>query len=149
MHISCANIDDLEALAGLFDAYRVFYGQDSDPPRAHAFLNDRLERGESTIFIARLDDGTAAGFTQLYPLFSSVSTGRVWLLNDLYVASSARRTGTGAALLAAAREFARSTGALRIELATAHGNTAAQALYEREGYVVDTEFRRYSLNTKG
>lgn len=145
MNIVRATLGDLEDVSVLFDGYRVFYRQETDLARAREFMGERLRRGDSVIFIARDEVGTATGFTQLYPVFSSVSTGRVWLLNDLFVAENARRSGTGAALLGAARDFGRETGALRIELATEHTNTTAQALYEREGYQLETKFRRYSL----
>ncbi|MFV1979747.1 MAG: hypothetical protein ACC655_01210, partial [Rhodothermia bacterium] len=74
--------DDLDVLVPLFDAYRVFYEQPSDPERARTFLTARMRMGESTIFLAGLD-GEPAGFVQLYPSFSSVSTARIWILNDL------------------------------------------------------------------
>src|SRR6266851_4244256 len=92
-----AGLDDLEALAPLFDGYRRFYRQPSDPQAARAFLAERLKRNESVIFVAVLDGGIV-GFTQLYPLFSSVSMKRLWLLNDLFVAPEARRTGAGRGL---------------------------------------------------
>ena len=43
--------------------------------------------------------GEAVGFTQLYPLFSSVRTARVYLLNDLFVSAlgATQRRGPGAA----------------------------------------------------
>ena len=70
-----ATPDDLDAVAALFDAYRRFYGQPGDVPRAHAFLAERIGRDESVVLLAE-DAGTTLGFTQLYPLFSSVRTGR-------------------------------------------------------------------------
>ncbi|HLM54068.1 MAG TPA: GNAT family N-acetyltransferase [Pseudoxanthomonas sp.] len=124
---------DTGRLAPLFDRYRVFYGQPSDPVRARAFLDERLRRGESVVLLAELD-GQALGFTQLFPSFSSVFTARTWILNDLYVEAAARRRGVGAALLGAAAGFARDTGALRLELETGHDNQAAQALYRRLGW---------------
>jgi hypothetical protein len=65
--------NELEDLVPLFDAYRQFYGQRSDPAAAREFLRDRLERDESVIYVAYADGREAAGFTQLYPSFSSVS----------------------------------------------------------------------------
>src|SRR4249919_331542 len=89
-----ATLDDLDLVAPLFDGYRRYYGQASDLPRAKAFLRERLERNESTILLA-MRDGQAAGFTQLYPMFSSVRTAGLWILNDLFVAENARRSGVG------------------------------------------------------
>lgn len=149
MRIERAGIGDAAAVAELFDAYRVFYGQEPDLAQALGFIGERLEQGDAVIFVAWDEAGTPVGFTQLYPCFSSVSMGRIWILNDLYVSAAARRQGVGSALLRRARDFGVETGALRIELATAHTNATAQALYASEGYLLDTVFRRYSLPLGG
>lgn len=128
-----ATAADLAALVPLFDAYRVFYGQPSDPGRARGFLGERFARGDSVLLLAERD-GDAAGFTQLYPMFPSVSAARVWVLNDLFIAAGARRGGVARALLQAAEEFARADGALRLELETTTDNQAAQALYRAAGW---------------
>ena len=64
---------DLDDLVPLFDGYRQFYGQRSDLAAARAFLRDRIERDESVIYLAYTKPREAAGFTQLYPSFSSIS----------------------------------------------------------------------------
>src|SRR5687767_8930354 len=109
-----ATLDDLDALTPLFDGYRQFYGQRSDRDAARAFLSARLQAAESVVLMALLDDGPAAGFTQLYPTFSSVRMARVWVLNDLYVDVAARGHGAARALLQSAAEFARGDGAIRL-----------------------------------
>ncbi len=144
--IAQATVDDLDALAGLFDAYRVFYRQASDRAIARGFLFERLQRGESMIFIARdTSDDAALGFIQLYPAFSSVSVGRIWILNDLFVTRTARQRGVARALMARARTFATESGALRLVLETAEDNGPAQALYQSLGYVREIGTRHYSL----
>lgn len=142
--VSRAGLGDLEALVPLFAAYRVFYGQPDDTAAARAFLEERLRKAESVIFIARID-GKAAGFTQLYPCFSSVRAQRTWLLNDLYVAEGARRKGIASGLLDAARQHGLATGAGGLTLQTDRGNAAAQALYEREGWIRQTGYYWYDL----
>src|SRR2546430_8504474 len=137
-----AGLDDLEALVPLFDGYRQFYRQPSDPDGARAFLAERIKRGESVIFVA-LVDGAAAGFTQLYPLFSSVSMKRLWLLNDLFVAPAGRRAGAGRALLDRAERWARETGAKGLTLSTELTNATSQRLYESAGWTQDDEFVHY------
>ncbi|MEL1265674.1 GNAT family N-acetyltransferase [Pseudoxanthomonas putridarboris] len=128
LSITRATLDDVDSVASLFDQYRRFYRQPADSALAQAFISERLRRGESAILLAERD-GAAAGFTQLFPSFSSVRAGRTWILNDLFVVPDARRTGVARALLQAAAEFARKDGALRLELETDHDNHAAQALY--------------------
>lgn len=141
-----AAIGDVPLLAPLFDAYRVFYGQSSDLKLAETFLFDRLSTGESVIlFCGQSPDRSPAGFTQLYPSFSSTSAGRIWILNDLFVAPAFRRLGVGRLLIQAAHDHARETGALEVVLSTAHTNKAAQTLYESIGYVQDTDYRTYSF----
>lgn len=142
MEIRAATPTDLEALIPLFDAYRVFYQAQSDPEGARRFLGERLAKGESRVFLA-WQNGKAVGFTQLYPSFSSVSMQRLWILNDLFVAPEARKTGAGAALMERAAEFARADGAKGLSLATQTSNRTAQALYGRQGYVKDEEFFHY------
>ncbi len=139
-----ADLQSVDAIAPLFDAYRQFYKQAPDLERARAFITDRLAKAESVIFLA-VGDGSYLGFTQLYPLFSSVGLGRAWLLNDLYVAPASRRQGAGEALLERARQFAEETGALSLALETAVDNVPAQQLYERLGWVRETEFYTYNL----
>lgn len=140
-----ASLADLNRIAPLFDAYRQFYGQAPDLALAREFLRERLERDQSIIFLALGQDGSAAGFTQLYPSFSSASARRIFILNDLFVDPAARRSGVGRALLQAAADFGRKAGAARLTLSTAHTNTSAQALYEAAGWLRDEGFRSYDL----
>lgn len=142
--IARAGLADLDDLAPLFDGYRRFYGQPADLPRAAAFLRARLEADESVIFLARLD-GAAVGFTQLYPVWTSVRTARAWLLNDLFVTPQARGHGVARALLDAAREHGRATGARYLQLETARDNVAAQRLYAAHGWTRDEAMHTYHL----
>jgi GNAT superfamily N-acetyltransferase len=137
-----AELHDLDALVPLFDGYRRFYAQRSDPDGARAFLADRMKRGESVIFLAVVD-GTIVGFTQLYPQFSSVSMQKLWLLNDLFVAADARTSGAGRALLERAERWAAETGAKGLTLSTQITNLTAQRLYEASGWTKDDEFIHY------
>lgn len=136
----------IEKIAPLFDAYRVFFGQSSDLPGSRVFLAERLSRNESTIFYAQGEFGEVLGFVQLYPLFSSISARRTWLLNDLYATAAARGQGVGTALLEAAKEFVIATGAKGILLETGKDNMGAQRLYEAHGYVRDTGYYTYCLD---
>jgi GNAT superfamily N-acetyltransferase len=138
-----ATIHDLDLVAPLFDAYRVFYGQPTDIARATQFLRERFQHHDSVLLLAMDGDGEGAGFVQLYPLFSSVRTARMYLLNDLFVAPQARRCGVAAALMREAMDFARAVGASGMTLATAHANAPAQRLYESMGWKRDEEFREY------
>jgi len=143
--IKQATIHDVEQLTPLFDAYRQFYGKTSDIELARSFLSDRLKHQESVIFLAMSDEGFAAGFTQLYPSFSSTRAARTYILNDLYVVPEMRRTGLAKALLQEAARFAQTTGAARMSLSTATTNVAAQKLYQSLGWKRDEAFCEYGL----
>lgn len=134
-----ASLEDLDALAGLFDEYRQFYGRESDLMAARTFLQARFNHGESTLFIAH-DLDNPVGFAQLYPSFSSVSMARTFILNDLYVRPQIRRKGVARSLLAAAEKFGNSLGAVRLTLSTAITNEQAQALYLAAGWKRDEQF---------
>ena len=136
---------ELADLVPLFDGYRQFYGHRSDLAAARAFLGDRLERSESVIYLAYTGLREAAGFTQLYPSFSSVSLKPLWILNDLFVRPDIRRGGVGRALLERARLHAVETGAKGLVLSTGVTNKAAQTLYESCGWLRDDEFFQYYL----
>jgi GNAT superfamily N-acetyltransferase len=145
LQIRPAQLADLDLLVPLFDGYRQFYRQPGNPALARDFLSERMARHESEILLALDDTGSGLGFTQLYPLFSSARAVRIYLLNDLFVANSARRQGVGQALLIAAADHARHLGAASLSLSTAHDNLPAQALYESLGWQRDMEFREYGL----
>jgi len=140
-----AGLDDLDALAPLFDAYRRFYEQPADPALAREFLRERLARGESVVFVAQEGVTAPAGFCQLYPTWCSVEAARTFVLYDLFVAADARRRGVARALMLAAQEHARAAGASRLDLSTARTNATAQALYESLGWRRDDVFLVYNL----
>lgn len=141
-----ATFEDLEGVSRLFNLYREFYHQPSDPEGAKSYIRARLENEESIIFTVRNKDNEYLGFTQLYPTFSSISMKNAWILNDLYVDANARKHGIGELLLQKAKELALDTGAAGISLSTAVDNHAAQRLYEKNGYVREVAFYHYELD---
>ena len=144
-----AGIDDVELVAPLFDAYRQFYEMPADLALARNYLRARLGASESVIFVAQDATGKGLGFCQLYPTFCSVLARRQFVLYDLFVAPEARGSGCGRALLAQAEQYARESGAARLELQTAKTNLTAQSLYEQNGWVRDEVFFVYSKSIAG
>ena len=142
-----ATTNDVDLLVPLYSGYRVFYKQEPEPEREKAFLQDRLAKRESVIFIA-VDavTGTGVGFTQLYPMFSSVRMKTIWILNDLFVSDSARGQGVAANLMNRAEQYSRESDSAGLELATGKDNHPAQALYEKRGWSKENDFFHYSLN---
>ena len=145
MRIRTAEESDIPLVAPLFNAYREFYGQKSDLDGARKCINENLALGRSTIFVCE-SDGGLVGFTQLYPAFCSVEMKPFYVLYDLFVAPSHRTKGVGSGLLNHAHVWAKSQGAFRVVLETAHTNTTAQSVYEGLGYELETEFRTYSYS---
>jgi ribosomal protein S18 acetylase RimI-like enzyme len=133
VEIKKATIEDIKLVAPLFNAYRIFYKQAPNEKAAADFLRERLTSNESVVFIAFVN-GIAAGFCQLYPIFSSVGLQRTWLLNDLNVHEDARGQGVATALLQQAKEFGIQTNARWFLLQTGTDNITAQSVYEKNGW---------------
>ena len=137
MTITRVKLKDLDRLASLFDAYRIFYNQESHLTNAKHFIKQRLIQKDSIIYMAYLDD-KAVGFTQLYPLFSSVSMTTMYLLNDLYVDAKYINQGIGKALINRAKHLCQAESNKGLAIQTAQDNPA-QHLYEQLGFIKDAD----------
>ncbi len=145
MHIETATPVHIPEIARLFDLYRQFYECEPDLAAATAFITARMANNESQIFVA-MDGEQGLGFVQLYPSFCSVELMKIQILYDLYVDADGRQAGAGEALMNRASDFARDSGAARIDLLTGHSNHIGQHLYEKLGYeIVNEDFHAYSL----
>ena len=146
MPVKAVVVSDLDELAPLFAGYLEFYQVPRPVEVIREFLAARLQKRDSTLLLARDASGTAQGFVQLYPFFSSLALAPAFLLSDLYVSPAARRQGVGELLMNAARAHAQASGACGLQLETAKTNVAGQALYERLGYVKDEVYLTYWLS---
>lgn len=143
MRIVEATLEQMDELAALFNAYRMFYRKPDDPEGAKIFLSERMKQKESIIFIAVENDGTVTGFVQLYPLFSSTRMKRWWLLNDLFVRPDFRRNGISRLLIERCKALAMETGAAGLSLETEKSNHIGNQLYPDAGFELDTEHNFY------
>lgn len=134
MLLQQAKLEHLEEVAVLFDQYRVWYRQESDLEGARSFIKERIEKRESVIFIAQDIERKILGFVQLYPIFSSVSMERSWLLNDLFVHEDFRGRGIGKFLIRIAKNLCYAYDSKGLLLETEADNKVAQALYEKTGF---------------
>ena len=135
IRVRAAEPGDLEKLVPLFEGYRAFYKCEPNEAGAREFLRDRLTSSDSVILIAEdASAGSAVGFVQLYPTFSSLQMRRALILNDLFVSEAHRRSGAARQLMEAARMFAEISGAVSLSLETAPDNAEARALYDSLGY---------------
>jgi len=109
---------------------------------AKKFLKQRIKQNESVIFLCLDEEGTAIGFTQLYPYFTSLGMRRAWILNDMFVKKENRMLGAGEKLIESVRKFAGKTGSGFVMLETQKTNKNACRLYEKMGFKQD-RYRRY------
>lgn len=144
MIVKQADYTDLKELSEIFDEYRQFYNQTSNVSKAFQFLVDRMEHQQSIVFLVReKNSNIIIGFTQLYPVFSSISLQRSYILNDLYVRPNFRRKKVAETLIQKAKEFVKSMSGKGLELSTAATNESAQSLYKKHGFVKEDEFLTY------
>jgi ribosomal protein S18 acetylase RimI-like enzyme len=141
-----ANIEDVDKVSPLFDAYRQFYEQAPDLEFSKQFIHTRLINNESFIFIAEDETKNALGFCQIYPSFCSVIGSPIYVLYDLFVSPTTRKSGLGRLLLEQARLHAKENNIPRMDLTTAKTNLTAQSLYESLGWVRDDVFYAYNKN---
>ena len=137
MHIIKAELQHIPDLIPLFDGYRMFYKQASDYINAKTFLTARIKNKQSVIYIA-YDDENAVGFTQLYPLFSSVTMQPMYVLNDLFIEDNYRNQGIGKLLIDHAKKLCYEGNYKGMAIQTASDNPA-QHLYERLGFEKDPD----------
>jgi ribosomal protein S18 acetylase RimI-like enzyme len=143
-----AQLSDAPAVAELFDLYRQFYEQQSNPEVALKFIIERLTKRESVIILAVCNHSGPIGFCQLYPIFCSIQALPIYSLSDLFVLPTARKAGVGRMLLEAAKLRAEADGKAHMELTTAKTNHTAQSLYESLGWVRDSVYFAYSIPTQ-
>jgi GNAT superfamily N-acetyltransferase len=126
---------DLDELLPLMRAYCDFY--EVSPPDAdllalaQALIEDPEREGVQ--LVARDTDGKAVGFATLYWTWSTSEASRIGVMNDLFVAESARGRGVAEQLIEACRAECAQRGARRLAWQTAPDNLRAQAVYDRIG----------------
>lgn len=134
------------AVAGLFDAYRQHYGANPAPEAAQAWLRGQVDADRLWIFTADVD-GLPRGILTLSIVPASLTLRSIWMIRDLYVAPTARRSGLARALLCHVTALARAQGAHRLSLQTEPHNTAAHRLYADLGFRPVTELTQLALLT--
>jgi aminoglycoside 6'-N-acetyltransferase I len=102
--------------------------------REMAGILQNLER--EMVFVSAGPDGRLQGFLEvsLRPLAPGCTSNPVGYLEGWYVAPAARRKGIGAALVAAAEEWARSKGCREMASDADIENELSQVAHRRLGY---------------
>jgi GNAT superfamily N-acetyltransferase len=125
---------DAEAILPLYEW--LFAPPGGEPPAwdteaALERLRETISSPHSTVFLGD-DEGRLVGICSAYLDLNSVRYGlRCWV-EDLAVDPDRRSEGIGAALLGAAREWARDQGATHLELDSGADRADAHRFYERE-----------------
>ena len=135
MHIEAVTEADIDELLPLMRGYCEFYeAGPSDEALAHMTLTLMDDPDlEGVQLIARDDDGRALGFATIFWSWSTLSAGRIGVMNDLFVHPDGRGGGYAEALIAACVDHARERGAVSLQWQTALDNHRAQAVYDRVG----------------
>jgi glycosidase/GNAT superfamily N-acetyltransferase len=133
LKIRQANSNDIHAITHLFVDYARHFGE-TNPifDNISAFLNDKIQNAGYTLFFAE-KDGKPVAFAGLYPIYSSVSLKKQWLLNDLFVSPNYRNQGIGTALLSEIKSQLKSTSQ-GIILVASGTDEKTKAFYEENGF---------------
>ena len=121
----------LPLMRGYADFDRVAPADEDLLELSRALIADPEREGVQ--FLARDGGGAAVGFATVFWLWSTLSAGRVGLMNDLFVAPEARGSGAAEALIEACRAACREQGAGLLTWRTAKDNHRGQAVYDRVG----------------
>ena len=130
--VGAADLDDLLPLVRAYcDFYEVSPTDADLLAIAHALIDDPEREGVQ--LVARNSDGSAVGFATLYWTWSTTQACRIGVMNDLFVAESARGHGLAEQLIESCRTECARRGARVLTWQTAPDNLRAQAVYERVG----------------
>jgi GNAT superfamily N-acetyltransferase len=146
--ISRVTQGDLDELLPLMRAYCDFY--EVNPPDdallalSRALIADPAREGLQ--LLAR-HDGQAVGFATIYWSWATTIAARIGVMNDLYVAPTARGSGVADELIFDCLEECRQHGAVELTWQTAKDNERAQRVYDRLGGT-RAEWVDYSLSVR-
>jgi GNAT superfamily N-acetyltransferase len=125
----------LPLMRGYCDFYSVQPSDSALISMARALMADPTREGVQMI---AADGGEDAGFATLFWSWETTTSGRIGIMNDLFVVASSRGKGVGSALVNACLERCRQHGAVRMTWQTAPDNLAAQAVYDHIGATRET-----------
>jgi GNAT superfamily N-acetyltransferase len=121
----------LPLMRGYCDFYEVAPSDEALLAMSRALIADPEREGVQ--LLARDESGAAVGFATVFWSWSTLTAGRIGVMNDLFVAPQARGAGVADALIAACAAAAREHGAVWLGWQTAKDNLRAQAVYDRVG----------------
>ena len=138
LSITGVTASDLPELLPMMRGYCDFYRVDPSDERLLALSNALIDHPDEGVQLIARGDGTPLGFATIYWTWQTLYAARVGVLNDLYVESAARGTGTGRALIERGLQLCRDRGAEKLVWETAPDNATAQRLYDGIGAAKST-----------
>ena len=129
---------DLPELLPMMRGYCDFYRVDPSDDRLLALSTALIDNPDEGVQLIARGDGIPLGFATIYWTWQTLYAARVGVLNDLYVESAARGTGTGRALIERGLQLCRDRGAEKLVWETAPDNATAQRLYDGIGAAKST-----------
>ena len=99
------------------------------------FYGGQTDADDAVVLVAELK-GEIVGFAYIgyeERSYEDLAERSAWL-HDIYVGDTARGSGVGKALIGAAREFAKESGATKLMLSVAAKNLAAQSFFKEVGF---------------
>ena len=135
MAVREATDGDVEALAPLLRGYVDFYESSPSDEGLETMARDVIAAPEDKAFllVAADDAGEVVGFALNQWKWSSLRGAQVVVMDDLFVAESARGGGHADALIEAVADVARRHGAPVLTWFTNPDNKRAQTVYNRLG----------------
>jgi aminoglycoside 6'-N-acetyltransferase I len=99
-------------------------------------MREHRTRTDAEVFVAERVDGSIAGFVEVgaRPYADGCETSPVGYIEAWYVDADVRRTGYGAALLAAAEDWARARGYREMASDSQLDNEISHAAHRNSGY---------------
>ena len=141
IHVERAVVADAEVVAAVRRLLPQLTGTALEPEAND--VETVVTSPATTLLVARDDEGPIVGMLTL-ALFRLPSGVRAWI-EDVVVDESARRLGTGRALVDVALELAADAGATRVDLTSRPSRDSARRLYETMGFEerTTTVYRRH------
>jgi GNAT superfamily N-acetyltransferase len=134
----------LPLMRGYCDFYEVSPSDEELLELSRALIADPDRDGVQ--LIAR-SGGEAVGFATIYWSWATTIASRIGVMNDLFVAPSARGTGAAEQLIHACVDECRKHGAAELAWQTATDNERAQRVYDRVG-AQRSQWVDYSLSVR-
>lgn len=142
-----ASADDIDTLAEHRRAmfvdmgYRDEAALDAMAAKCHAWLLDRMNRGEYLAWVATAPDGSVVAGTGLWIMDwppHMIGGGRRGNILNVYTAAQFRRRGLARELMNTALEWCRANG---VDVVVLHASPDGRRLYESMGFAATNEMR--------